>query len=100
MNRLTDDKTAECLKENIEKLKEKGFDVDMSNLRYVRLAEYERLDEELEDMGFRLTLESSKLINDAVNKALDGYLYKGRTIREWADIITKRGEEDDNKNPD
>jgi hypothetical protein len=92
MNRLTDDKTAECLKENIEKLKEKGFDVDMSNLRYVKLAEYERLDEEIENLGLRITLESSKFIKDVVNEALESYLYKGRTIREWADIITKRGE--------
>lgn len=42
MNRLTDDKTAAALKENIEKLKAAGIEVDASNERYVRLAELER----------------------------------------------------------
>lgn len=42
MNRLTDDKTAQALKEIIDKLEAGGFEVDMSNRRYVRLAEYER----------------------------------------------------------
>ena len=42
MNRLTDDRTAKALKDIIDKLKEGGFEVDVSNERYVRLAEYER----------------------------------------------------------
>ena len=42
VNRLTDDKTAAALKENIEKLKAAGIEVDASNERYVRLAELER----------------------------------------------------------
>lgn len=44
MERLTDDRTAEALRQNIEKLKAKGFEVDVSNLRYVRLAMYEQSD--------------------------------------------------------
>ena len=42
MNRLTDDRTAKALKDIIDKLKEGGFEVDVSNERYVRLAEYEQ----------------------------------------------------------
>lgn len=44
MNRLTDDRTAKALKDIIDKLKEGGFEVDVSNERYVRLAEYEQRD--------------------------------------------------------
>ena len=40
--RLTDDRTAKALKEISDKLKAGGFEVDVSNERYVRLAEYER----------------------------------------------------------
>lgn len=42
MERLTDDRTAEALKANIDKLKAAGYEVDISNERYVRLAEYEQ----------------------------------------------------------
>lgn len=42
MKRLTNDKVADNLKENIKGLQAIGYEPDMSNLRYVRLAEYER----------------------------------------------------------
>ena len=42
MDRLTDDRTAQALRENIEKLKAAGVAIDPSNERYVRLAELER----------------------------------------------------------
>lgn len=45
MERLTDRKTAAALKENAEKLQAAGFAVDMSNLRYIKLAEYEDAEE-------------------------------------------------------
>lgn len=40
--RLTDDKTAKALKEISDKLKAGGFEVDVSNERYIKLAEYEQ----------------------------------------------------------
>lgn len=45
MERLTDRKTAAALKENAEKLQAAGFEVDISNLRYIKLAEYEDAEE-------------------------------------------------------
>lgn len=42
MERLTDDRTAEALRQNIEKLRAAGFAIDPSDERYVRLADYER----------------------------------------------------------
>ena len=50
MNRLTDDRTAKALKDIIDKLKEGGFEVDVSNERYVRLAEYEQTGLEPEEI--------------------------------------------------
>lgn len=46
MNRLTDRRTAEQVRENIEKLQAAGFEVSISDLRYVKLAEYENKEEE------------------------------------------------------
>lgn len=39
--RLTDQRTAEALKHNAEALIEKGFEPSISDLRYIKLAEYE-----------------------------------------------------------
>ena len=49
MNRLTDRRTAEQVRENIEKLQAKGFEVSIGDLRYVKLAEYENKEEEEEN---------------------------------------------------
>lgn len=50
MNRLTDDNTAEKLREVSDKLKAGGFEVDISNERYIKLAEYERINSEPEEL--------------------------------------------------
>lgn len=49
MERLTDRRTAEQVRENIEGLQEKGFEVSIDDLRYVKLAEYENKEEEEEN---------------------------------------------------
>ena len=45
MDRLTDRKTAAALKKNADGLKEKGVEPNISDLRYIKLAEYEDLKE-------------------------------------------------------
>ena len=44
--RLTDRRTAEAVRENNEKLQAAGFEVSVSDVRYVKLAEYENKEEE------------------------------------------------------
>ena len=46
MERLTDRKTAAELKENAEKLRATGLEPTISDLRYIKLAEYENHDEQ------------------------------------------------------
>ena len=46
MKRLTDRKTAEAVKANAEKLQAAGFEVSISDLRYIKLAEYENAEED------------------------------------------------------
>ena len=46
--RLTDDRTAKALKEISDKLKAGGFEVDVSNERYIKLAEYESKETDIE----------------------------------------------------
>ena len=46
MKRLTDRRTAQQVRENIEKLRAAGFEVSIGDLRYVKLAEYENAEEE------------------------------------------------------
>lgn len=41
MKRLTDRKTAEDLRRNVEGLQKAGIEPDISDLRYIRLAAYE-----------------------------------------------------------
>ena len=41
MDRLTDWKTAAALKKNADGLKSKGIEPNISDLRYIKLAEYE-----------------------------------------------------------
>ena len=48
MKRLTDSETAEVLKANAKKLKSRGFDVPIDDLRYIKLAEYEEEQERSE----------------------------------------------------
>jgi hypothetical protein len=42
---LTDRKTAEAVKANAKKLQAAGFEVSISDLRYIKLAEYENEEE-------------------------------------------------------
>lgn len=49
MNRLTDRRTAEQVRENIEKLRATGVEPSISDVRYVKLAEYENKEEEEEN---------------------------------------------------
>ena len=53
MQRLTDRRTAEALKSNAEKLREKGFDIPISDQRYIKLADYEDAEEILSSMCVR-----------------------------------------------
>lgn len=46
--RLTDRKTAEAVKANMEGLIAKGCEVSISDMRYVKLAEYENRKEDAE----------------------------------------------------
>lgn len=46
MERLTDRRTASAVRENIEKLRAAGVEPSVSDVRYVRLAEYEDKEEE------------------------------------------------------
>ena len=43
MERLTDRRTAEQVRENIEKLRAAGVEPSVSDVRYVKLAEYEEI---------------------------------------------------------
>ena len=45
MDRLTDHKTAEALRNNAEGLSAKGIDVPIDDLRYIKLAAYEDAEE-------------------------------------------------------
>lgn len=45
-DRLTDRRTAEQVRENIEKLRAAGVEVSVSDERYVKLADYENKEEE------------------------------------------------------
>ena len=48
MDRLTDRKTAAALKKNADGLKENGIEPNISDLRYIKLAEYENAAEHIE----------------------------------------------------
>lgn len=48
MGRLTDRKTAEDLKANVNSLQALGIEPNMSDLRYIKLAEYENAEEFIE----------------------------------------------------
>ena len=52
MERLTDRNTAAELKRNIEGLRAVGIEPNMSDLRYIKLAEYENEEEEVENSVF------------------------------------------------
>lgn len=86
MERLTDDRTAQALQENIEKLKAAGVAIDPSNERYVRLAELERMNSEVvrcKDCAFVDSLECPINYIDHLrmiftNRAPDWFCAEGR----------------------
>lgn len=42
----------------------------------------------------------NKLAEQVAEEALDKYLYKGKTLREWIDIILSQEESSETKKPD
>ena len=48
MRRLTDNRTAQQLRDNASRLISKGFTVPIEDLRYIRLAEYEEREQQRE----------------------------------------------------
>lgn len=93
MNRLTDRRTAQQVRENIEGLQAKGFEVSISDLRYIKLADYENKEEnamnvnghwytETEATAYIVTLENK------VKKLEDKHLSECRQISEY-DIEVK-----------
>lgn len=77
--RLTDDKTYLTVKANAESLKEAGFEVSISDLRYIKLAEFERYEEKrarsyesivVENAALRLQLKEVTEMNNRLREAL------------------------------
>ena len=61
MERLTDRKTAAALKKNADGLREKGVEPNISDLRYIKLAEYENIEEMYEAISKWQIIEVKKL---------------------------------------
>lgn len=78
-NRLTDDRTYLTVKANAESLKEAGFEISISDLRYIKLAEYERNEDKRqqtfekvlnENAALRLELKELHKMNSRLREAL------------------------------
>ena len=74
MKRLTDTKTAETVKQNAEGLIAKGLKPSVSDLIYIKLAEYE--DSE----------ENSKRLKQLLMEAVDGFKALGRELDEKCEL--------------
>lgn len=59
--RLTDDRTYLTVKANAESLKEAGFEVSISDLRYIKLAEFERNEEKRQKAYESIVVENTAL---------------------------------------
>ena len=59
--RLTDDRTYLQVKANVDGLQSKGFEVSISDLRYIKLAEFERYEEKRKSTFERLVVENAAL---------------------------------------
>lgn len=59
--RLTDDRTYLTVKANAESLKEAGFEVSISDLRYIKLAEFERNEEKRQKAYESIIAENAAL---------------------------------------
>lgn len=82
-NRLTNDRTYYEVKENAEKLISKGFTPSVSELMYIKLAEYERNGYELQKKLDVIFAENTELrlqirrLSDAVQRqTADNYEYE------------------------
>ena len=82
-NRLTNDRTYYEVKENAEKLISKGFTPSVSELMYIKLAEYERNEYELQKKLDVIFAENTELrlqirsLSDAVQRqTADNYEYE------------------------
>lgn len=76
MERLTDKELAKALKSNCEGLKRAGIEPSMSDLRYIKLAEYENAAELIEKTTNAPTLSYQvamiRQIMDGVKRLMDG----------------------------
>lgn len=77
--RLTNDRTYLQIKANADALQSKGFEVSISDLRYIKLAEYERYEEKrkstfesivIENAALRLQLKEVTEMNNRLREAL------------------------------
>ena len=77
--RLTDDRTYLQVKANVDGLQSKGFEVSISDLRYIKLAELERYEEKrkstfenlvVENAALRLQLKEVTEMNNRLREAL------------------------------
>lgn len=78
-NRLTDDRTYLTVKANADKLLSAGFEVTISDMRYIKLAEYERNEDKRqqtfekvlnENAALRLELKELHKMNSRLREAL------------------------------
>lgn len=77
--RLTDDRTYLQVKANVDALRSHGFEVSISDLRYIKLAELERYEEKrkrtfeslvVENAALRLQLKEVTEMNNRLREAL------------------------------
>ena len=77
--RLTNDRTYLQIKANADALQSKGFKVSISDLQYIKLAEYERYEEKrkstfesivVENAALRLQLKEETEMNNQLREAL------------------------------
>ena len=85
MERLTDRDTAEALRANAEKLLSKGMQVDISDLRYIKLAEYEE----------NATYEIENAFNQGYNEGYEQGRAKAQDeINRLREYIARQSEEE------
>ena len=77
--RLTDDRTYLQVKANVDALRLNGFEVSISDLRYIKLAEFERYEEKrarsyesivVENAALRLQLKEVTEMNNRLREAI------------------------------
>jgi hypothetical protein len=93
MGRLTDRKTAAELKANADNLRELGFSPTISDLRYIKLAEFENAEEEFEIFSktHTVTLYECDAENNTECKKTACYLYGGECRHTLDKKFAKKG---------